>query len=310
MMSWPGGFGSQLRLDGRARDLLTGADGDTRVLAEDACRVGLGVDRSIAEIAVFPDRRGMERLVGVRGGTQIRAALAEVSPLDPQRGSPLCLLLDDVPGSGLISAFAWSRWDDSWMEKAAEQAAKSSAGRPRRPMVGTCAGFRPGSSALGEDGASHPERRQNVTGVPPLADPADPLGWHELPPHPSVAMRRARRIDVWRENGTIAVDAMFRDSCWQPDGLEVAVHEYAIGATIDEASGVLASVAATPRVLPFAECPAAAPNASWMVGVRAEALRGEVLERLRSVDCCTHLNDALRALTEVPILASLLGATA
>jgi hypothetical protein len=122
-------------------------------------------------------------------------------------------------------------------------------------------------------------------------------------------MRRARRIDVWRETGTVEVDAMFRDSCWQPDGLEVAVHEYAIAATIDESSGVLASVVATPRVLPFAECPAAAPNASWMIGVPAATLRGEVLERLRSVDCCTHLNDALRALTEVPILASVLGAT-
>jgi len=29
-----------------------------------------------------------------------------------------------------------------------------------------------------------------------------------------------------------------------------------------------------------------------------------VLERLRGVDCCTHLNDALRSLAEVPVLAA------
>jgi hypothetical protein len=35
-------------------------------------------------------------------------------------------------------------------------------------------------------------------------------------------------------------------------------------------------------------------------------LRGEVLRRLRGTDCCTHLNDALRSLAEVPVLAATL----
>jgi hypothetical protein len=132
------------------------------------------------------------------------------------------------------------------------------------------------------------------------------VGWHELDEHPPVAMRRARRIDVWREDDSIAVDAMFRDSCWQPDGVEVAVHEYSIAATMDGPSGRVLSVEATPRVLPFAECPAAAPNAAWLAGVPVRDLRSEVLVRLRSTDCCTHLNDALRALAEVPVLAGAL----
>jgi hypothetical protein len=37
-------------------------------------------------------------------------------------------------------------------------------------------------------------------------------------------------------------------------------------------------------------------------------MRREVLERLRGEDCCTHLNDALRAMAEVPILAAALDA--
>jgi hypothetical protein len=117
-------------------------------------------------------------------------------------------------------------------------------------------------------------------------------------------MRRARRVDVWIDGDALVVDGMFRDSCWEPDGTEVAVHEYSIEAFVDRATGRVASVTATPRVLPFAECPAAAPNAAWMVGAHVRALRTEVLDRLRSTDCCTHLNDALRSLAEVPVLAA------
>jgi hypothetical protein len=100
---------------------------------------------------------------------------------------------------------------------------------------------------------------------------------------------------------------MFRDSCWEPDGTEVAVHEYALHATVERTSGLVASVAAEPRLLPFAECPAAAPNASWLVGVAAGKLLTEVLKRLRLTDCCTHLNDALLSLAEVPVLAAAAG---
>ena len=45
-------------------------------------------------------------------------------------------------------------------------------------------------------------------------------------------------------------------------------------------------------------------NASWMAGTELRAMRTEVLERLRATDCCTHLNDGLRSLAEVPVLAT------
>jgi hypothetical protein len=305
LMTWPGGFGTQLRLDGRARDLLTPAAGPPRVLAQDEFHIGVGPDRTLEDVQVWPARPGILSLVGARGGGQLRATLRQVAPDELQAGTPLSLLLDDIAGSTLIAGFAWSRWRD-WKEMTAPAARSDQPDVRRRTMVGICAGFRPGSKALGADGSSHPEMRHNVAGVPPLADPDDPIGWHDLDPHPPVAMRRARRIDTWMQGDSIAVDAMFRDSCWQPDGLEVAVHEYSIEASVDAASGTITSVEATPRVLPFAECPAAAPNAAWMVGAAAGQLRTEVLERLRSTDCCTHLNDALRSLAEVPILAAAL----
>jgi hypothetical protein len=272
---------------------LTDSEGAGQVLAEDSFTISLGVDRSIEEIEVAPERPGIETLVGARGGKGIRSALGEVSPAE--QSSPLCLILDDVPPSGLISIFAWTQWDTESVTR------PDPSGQPARthPQIGVCSGWRPGTSAL-----SQGRRGSNSAKVPSLADPADPLGWHHLDPHPPIAMRRARRIDVWQEGDSIVVDAMFRDGCWDRDGTEVACHEYAIDAVID--GGVLASVTATPRILPFAECPAAAPNAAWMLGVRADQLRTEVLERLRGTDCCTHLNDALRALTDVPVLAGML----
>jgi hypothetical protein len=59
--------------------------------------------------------------------------------------------------------------------------------------------------------------------------------------------------------------------------------------------------------LPFAECPAAAANVAWLLGRPLPDLRHGVLEVLRGVDCCTHLNDALRALADVTALLPLAG---
>jgi len=172
-------------------------------------------------------------------------------------------------------------------------------------MRGTCSGFRDGASSLLSDG-SISGLRQNTARPGSLADTTDPFSWHELDDPPEIAMRRARRIDVWLEDGLLGIDAMFRDSCWEPDGSEVVVHEYQMLGEADPAMGKLLSVAAYPRVLPYAECPGAAPNASWMAGTDLRTMRTEVLERLRATDCCTHLNDGLRSLAEVPVLAAAL----
>jgi hypothetical protein len=147
---------------------------------------------------------------------------------------------------------------------------------------------------------------QNTARPGPLDDPADPLSWHELDEPPQIAMRRARRIDVWVEAEMLRIDAMFRDSCWNPEGEEEVIHEYELFGSADPPTGTLLDVTATPRVLPYAECPGAAPNASWMVGTDLRTMRTEVIEQLRSTDCCTHLNDALRCLAEVPVLATAL----
>lgn len=297
-MSWPDGFGTQLRLDGRCRDLLTPLDGEPSVLAAADVHVGVGLDRTIEDVVASPPDARLSALVGSRGGGNLRSVLDEVVPDLREQGTPLHLLLDDVAGATLIAGFATFRWVDELPELAELRRSI-----PPRRMQGICSGFRPGASALLPDGTMS-GIPHHVSVVPPLADPDDPDGWHALEPHPPIAMRRARRIDVWIEDEAIAVDAMFRDSCWDPDGTEVAVHEYQLAARAEATTGVLTSVEALPRTLPYFECPGAAPNVTRLVGTRLRDLRTEVLDRLRATDCCTHLNDALRALAEVPILAA------
>jgi hypothetical protein len=167
-------------------------------------------------------------------------------------------------------------------------------------MEGICSGFRPGSTALNPDGTSSPG--QSSTPVADLRNPEDSEGWHAFTDQQGVVgMRRARRIDVWVD-GVIRIDSAFQDSATDPEGGRTAVHEYRLTATADPASLNLLSVEAEPRILPYRECPSAAGNVTRLIGSRLPELREKVLEDLRGTLGCTHLNDALRALAEVPSL--------
>ncbi|MGE3834454.1 MAG: DUF2889 domain-containing protein [Acidimicrobiia bacterium] len=301
-MSWPGGQGTQMRILGRARDLRTAEDGSGTVLAHDSLAVGIGPDRTIEDIAAEPSRPGIAGLVGARGGGGLRSAIDAAVPDDRRDHTPLALILDDIAGASLVGGFAWSRHRPDWRGGAGPESPGDAAPRiQRRTMLGICAGFRPGSGALRPDGTPV-GGGHNVAPVPPLTDPDDPDGWHPMEPLAPVGLRRARRMDVWREGGDFRIEAHFRDSCSDPDLVEVAVHEYLLDAAVDAATGTVTSLVARPMVLPYPECPAAAPNVDWLVGQPLVELRTKVLEVLRGPDCCTHLNDALRALADIDAL--------
>jgi hypothetical protein len=297
-MTWPGGLGSQMRMYGRARDLKTGPDGTAVILAEDSMRAAMSPTRTIDDIEVQPARPTIAGLVGATAGRGLRSAIDSAIPDDRRRHTPLALLLDDIAGASVISGFAWSRYggvNRDWPQRG------DSAG-PRRPMMGVCSGFRPGSSALRSDGSISEDARSAAVPVAPLVDPDDPVGWHDLDSLTGVAMRRARRMDVWHEDATYQIDAHFRDCCTDERLGLIGVHEYSIEATIDADRLVVTTLAAIPRVLPFAECPAAAGNMDRLLGQPLPGLRGRVVELLNGIDCCTHLNDALRALADVSAL--------
>jgi hypothetical protein len=288
-----------MHMRGRARDIRTGAGGDIEVLGADSMTATIGPQRDIEAIAVDPPRPNIGGLVGARAGGGLRSAIDQAVPDDRRHHTPLALLLDDVAGTSLVGSFAWSRHGDDWMTRL-RRGREGLAVAPRT-MAGVCSGFRPGSSGLSPDGTPI-SVGTNVVAVSPLADPDDPDGWHDLTPLAPVGMRRARRMDVWRDGDQFLIVAHFRDSCSDPVLDEVAIHEYSLDATIDVTTLTLTTLTATPRVLPYPECPAAAPNVAWLVGEPLSELRTRVLEVLRGTDCCTHLNDALRALADVAVL--------
>lgn len=300
-MTWPQGFGQRMAFKGMGRDIFTGPEGGApQILTSDAFTAEIDQDRTVQSIRSDPPRADIGKLVGVRGGGYLRQALDEALPAEREAGSPLYLLIDDLSGTSLIANWAWSRWTEDWLPKAyaadGDEAAISSR---RARMEGICTGFRPGSSAL------DPVRgaQQNCYPVVPLPHAEDPAGWHELVDHTDTSMRRARRVDVWLDD-VIHVDATFQDSASVPTGGRVAIHEYKLSVTADPETMTLLTIEADPRILPYPECPAAAANVVRLVGTPMRELRAIVLQELRRTKGCTHLNDALRALAEVPLLVA------
>ncbi len=293
-VDWPNGRDTPSRVVGRCRDLVTGGEfGDVDIAREDVITAALGGDRVIH--AVENDRLDLSVLIGVKGGGHLRAVLDAEVHEERTAGSPLYLLLDDISGVSLVSGWAWSRWDGALSEQSGFE-------QRRMTMENVCWGFATGSSALSD---VRPPR--NNPPVVALANPEDPHSWHALPEAEGAGFRRARRIDVWLEGSSIIADVGFQDSATDPDSGRVAIHEYSVVAKADVQSQVLDDISATPHILPFPECPGAVGNTRHMVGTPLQEMRTQVIETLPGNKGCTHLNDLLRGLAEVPVLVELLG---
>lgn len=307
--SWPADAGQSLHFDARARDLLTRATGDgARVLAWDRIQATLSAERIVEAIACQPARRGLQQIVGTRVGGPLRRALDDALSDERAAGSPLYLLLDDFAGVSLIAPWARQHWPAQGADPPRPPRARGHVIRGERvgPREGVCIGYASGSSALRTD----PPTQPNCADVLPLTLSDDLLGWHALPQFEGMSMRRSRRIDVWRDGDEIRVDAMFQDSASTPAGTRKAVHEYSLEVGADARTSRLTRLLATPRILPYPECPAAAQNIDRLIGVPLSELRAAVLEHLPKTLGCTHLNDALRALAEVPMMFEALTAAA
>ena len=307
---WPEGIGKPMRMRGRGRDLFTQAQGGgTRVVADDFTEIVANPLREIMTIATVRGQDAAQAMVGHRGGGHLRSLIAELLPHEHVGTTAMHLLLDDFSGASLVAGWAWSRWHGDWMQKIREEYEANPENRAAmvRKMEGICTGFAPGSTALNPDGTSV-QTIQSATLVPPLPHPDDPLSWHPLNQQEGVGMRRARRTDVWFEDGKIGIDVGFQDSATSPDGSvnRVAIHEYQLSATADAETLELISIEVDPRVLPYRECPGASPRAKYMEGASLKGFRLDVLEKLPGALGCTHLNDVLRSMADIPNLAAAL----
>ncbi|MCB2051036.1 MAG: DUF2889 domain-containing protein [Novosphingobium sp.] len=295
--TWPGGGQGVGRFTGVCRDVFTDLSGGAPQEIEKASIEVMVRDRLLEQASCVPAHPAIGQLVGARAGGQSRSVIGAALPEEKRRAAPLYLLLDDLAGASLVAQWAWALNSPIWEHLGEEERKAKRAG-----MVGVCMGLRPGSDAMGPDGV--PMDGRNTSEVGPLINPHDPDGWHPLQEYDELNFRRARRIDVWREGDLLHINSFFQDSACEP-GMKnrLAVHEYLIEATVDWHSGCLLDISARPGTLPYADCRAAPVNLTHLIGEPLAGFREKVLLTLPRTAGCTHLNDMMRALAEVPALA-------
>jgi hypothetical protein len=306
----PNGIEGELVVVGVGRDLVTPLEGAPSVV--DAGAFEATVDyvnaQQVVGLTSTPAIDGLDQLLGRSASTGFRAALNDVVADQDLVGRPVYQLLDDLPVVTLISGYSPQQ---ALAAQGAGRDAPTGVMQRRAPegleliqQAGLCAGWKAdGTIMLGMAEGLPPV----VTGpdAPSLERTDDPWAWHEMPGElPAHAMRRRRRIDVVPEpdGATLLVDAHFRDSHMDDEGDETVVHEYVVRVLLDAHDLRVLEASATPRVLPWSECPAAAGSAGRLVGGTLDGLRASVRAEFLGTSTCTHLNDALRALEDVPAL--------
>lgn len=305
-IAWPEGPQGDRLVIGRARDYLTPSAGHPgKLLAQARMQATLAEDKTILSISASPEPDRLQELVGKRAGGHLRLALGEIMPGLIEQGAPLYLALDDISGTALVSPFAWSQWHPDWVEYIRASMPQEEIDRMRAARVNVCWGLQEGNSGVGAEDEIEIAADADAGD---LRNPEDPEGWHDLPDQEGPGFRRARRIDVTRDEaaGVIRIDAAFQDSATRMQEGRIAIHEYRLVATADMNTLELLTLEPEARILPYPECPGAVGNTQRLIGLPIADIRANVLTQLRGPQGCTHLNDALRALAEVPKLAAYL----
>jgi hypothetical protein len=296
-----------LRLRGRARDLATDADGVAHVVAEAQVDAGLDDGRKLRSLVTQPSQVGVSDLPGLLVGPGFRAALQERVGQSGATRSPLYLLLDDLPVAALISgyAFLYQSGHDPAARPPGGLGGKPGDAGARMLKADICSGWRSDGTMMVALRSGGGMPAPVGPPAPSLADVDDPVGWHDITALPPASMRRRRLVDVtWGD--PLAVYAMFRDTHKGSDGAETVLHEYSVEATVDPATLRVVYCHATPRSLPWIECPNAADSAARLEGQPVADLRSFVRAELTGISTCTHLNDLLRSLADVAALAAIL----
>ena len=290
----PHGFDAEADVIGRARDLLTTADGDARILGTATLTARLQArSHDLLAIDTDPTAPALQELLGAIVGPGFRAKVDVVVPERRDRGDLLYLLLDDLPGATLVAGYAMLH---------AGMVPKPSDDEYLVARSDLCAGW-------AADGAMMTLIREHGRSpapagceAPPVVRADDPDAWHDLPDLAPNAMRRLRRLDVMPPAAAgepAMVDVFFRDTHVDGDGVETIVHEYSVGASVDVATRTVVAIDARADVLPWQECPQAVGSAPRLVGHTLAGLRPYVRGEFIGTTTCTHLNDVLRGLTDV-----------
>ena len=292
----PDGVAGRVVVTARGRDLHSRVSGDAVVLGADGFAAVIAPDRTLRAID-HPDAR-LASLIGVPVAGGFRARVLDLLPDEALRLTLLNLLLDDLPGASLVAGYAAQR-DPSWLDRAFPAAHLAG-------MTDLCAGWAAGATIMAV------ARERGTIPVPTTAPVAsaqgDPEAWHERPALPVGGMRRARRLDVVADDpdgGTVRFDAHFRDSHHDAVDGEGAVHEYSVRGRFAPNSRTILALDAEAHVLPWTECPQALGSAARVVGTTTDGIRARIRTDFVGTATCTHLNDLLRSLADLPALASI-----
>ena len=308
-MVWPDGIGTSLHLVGRARDLVTTRAGDAVVVDEAAMHAVVDIERRITAIEATPPRPGHRGRSSVRRAAPTSAARSTPrSRASAKRPHRCTCMLDDIAGTSLIAGFVWTRHMDPEEFAALRQQAPSGFGQRKGKII--CSGLRPGGSAqaafAGETESVHAIR----TAGPLVTDDDDA----RLARVPRAAGREHAASSSRRHH---ARRRRLRDRRVLPRQL-LGARRHRDGAARVQRRGDRrrdrphvaigeghAARAAVPRV----PVGARARRRSSSVD-RCRRFRTDVQTTLTELQACTHLNDMLRCLTEVPALAAAIAATA
>ena len=286
---------------GRARDLRTNADGTSNVLATASVsdRLDYANHYQLLELRSEPALAALGQLVGSPVSTGFRARVEDLVPDERLSGTLLHLLLDDLPGAALVSGYAVG---------ASGRIADLDRKGPNLQVEGLCAGFQKDGTIMVELSAGR--HSPVVTGpLLPPEDIDDPHGWHDLREMGPHDMRRWRRLDVVpgiSARDPVSVEAYFRDSHVDPQGVDTVVHEYTVRAIVDPVEQIVISSEAIAHSLPWAECIQAESSGDRLAGRPLWGLRPSVRAELVGTTTCTHLNDTLRSLEDVRALLRVL----
>jgi len=291
----PDGLLGPVTVLARGRDLFTGQGLKVAVLDEASIELrALYREGSILSLSSDPAEPALESLVGSTPFSGFRASVEALLPHEQVARTVRFRVLYDLPPALLASGRA--------LRVAGVPVEMS--GKARNP-VGVCAGWAEGGTLLAGLTEAGPPLHigPDATSLSPIGDP---LAWHVAAPLPAHGTRRARRLDLWERDGSVHLEAYFRDSHVDEHGRETVVHEYGVRGALDPEQERFLWCAAVPGALPYPECPSAAESAGRLVGMRPADLTTLVQQEFVGPSTCTHLNDTFRCLGDSGALLRLL----
>jgi hypothetical protein len=225
-------------------------------------------------------------LVGVPLMRGFRAACASALAQEPLIHSLQTALLAEVPELAVISLYAQMRDSVPHRERLDGDLVT---------RINVCSGWSAGGELAIRSRSDH---EADILMAGPYVDRPEPTnGWHYERSAPAGTVRRRRRIDVVHQADRIVIQAHQRDTFVELDLTETVFHEWVVDASVDPETFIVVDIAASPRVLPGAECPRASDSTAALIGLSIFDAR-VAMANLPATSTCTHLNGTIRSIAD------------